>query len=580
MLRESALVVQKMGPTVIDTNPPDTSSFLTTGIWTKLQEIADNASLSVEDTGSSATESDSIGSLRNSSPENITGSDSKNRKIRISPTSQLSRLSPMVTGNATAKLQKQILSHSAAKHQDLGYHTLLNKHVGTCSTSSLDSSDNLWDVRATKTPIRDLKIMTHNAKHSPVSRSSTPKSFVKNPATSSVNHFGKLPDSVLLRILSFLSTNDLVKFSRICRKFYFLAWEPDLWKSVVLTGEKTDADLALKTIFRLLNRNNSAIKPYGLEKLVLNGCERLTDRGLAIVARTCPNLSRLEIQHCVNITSGGLMDLVTKCQMLDHLDVTGCHMISTIKVHQPPPTPNPALRGATSINALNNGLPLRRLEHLQYLDLTDCLSLEDTGLKMVVETCPQLLYLFLRRCTAITDIGIKYVASYCLQLRELSISDCSQITDFGLYELAKLGPNLRYLSVAKCDQISDAGVKQIARLCYKLRYLNVRGCEAVSDEAIEMLARSCSRLRSLDIGKCDVTDIGLKMLSENCPNLKKLSVKSCEMVSDQGIQSVAYYCRGLQQLNIQDCPITQEGYRMVKKFCKRCIIEHSHPGFF
>lgn len=75
-------------------------------------------------------------------------------------------------------------------------------------------------------------------------------------------------------------------------------------------------------------------------------------------------------------------------------------MISTIKVHQPPPTPNPAMRGATSSSPAN--LPLRRLDHLQYLDLTDCASLEDTGLKMVVETCPQLLYLFLRRCTAIT----------------------------------------------------------------------------------------------------------------------------------------------------------------------------------
>jgi F-box/leucine-rich repeat protein 7 len=36
------------------------------------------------------------------------------------------------------------------------------------------------------------------------------------------------------------------------------------------------------------------------------------------------------------------------------------------------------------------------------LDLTDCASLEDSGLKMVVENCPQLIYLFLRRCSGIT----------------------------------------------------------------------------------------------------------------------------------------------------------------------------------
>ena len=178
--------------------------------------------------------------------------------------------------------------------------------------------------------------MTHNAKHSPVSRSSTPKnlqvtfsnnSSEKTQASTSNNsasgiNIRNLPDSVVLRILSFLSTNELVKCSRINRRFYFLSWEPDLWQSVVLDGDqKTDIDLALKTIFRLLSRNPAG--KHGLSNLVLNGCARLTDRGLAIVARTCPNLSRLEIQHCVNITSGGLMDLVTKCQMLDHLDVTG-----------------------------------------------------------------------------------------------------------------------------------------------------------------------------------------------------------------------------------------------------------------
>lgn len=178
------------------------------------------------------------------------------------------------------------------------------------------------------------------------------------------------------------------------------------------------------------------------------------------------------------------------------------------------------------------------------------------------------------------DAGIKFVPSFCSALKELSVSDCHQVTDFGLYELAKLGALLRYLSVAKCDQVSDAGLKVIARRCYKLRYLNVRGCEAVSDDAITVLARSCARLRALDIGKCDVSDAGLRALAESCPNLKKLSLRNCDLVTDRGIQLIAYYCRGLQQLNIQDCQISADGYKAVKKYCKRCIIEHTNPGFF
>ena len=181
---------------------------------------------------------------------------------------------------------------------------------------------------------------------------------------------------------------------------------------------------------------------------------------------------------------------------------------------------------------------------------------------------------------SVTDIGVKYIASYCLGLRELSMSDCIQVTDFGLYELAKLGPNLRYLSVAKCDQISDSGIQQMARLCYKLRYLNVRGCESISDNALNILAKGCTRLKSLDIGKCDVTDLGLKLLGEFSSSLRKLSVKSCEMISDEGIKYIAYHCKGLQHINIQDCPITVEGYRTLKKFCKKCIIEHTNPGFY
>lgn len=60
--------------------------------------------------------------------------------------------------------------------------------------------------------------------------------------------------------------------------------------------------------------------------------------------------------------------------------------------------------GCIQISCLNANTPhepLRRLQ-LQYLDLTDCTILEDSGLRVIVRNCSQLLYLYLRRCIQIT----------------------------------------------------------------------------------------------------------------------------------------------------------------------------------
>ena len=324
-----------------------------------ISEIADNASCSIEESSSATEESDSIGSVRNSSPE--AGSNPQLRRNSdshrlsspefLSPTkfgvkssspgingtdlsNKLGRLSPMVTGNASAKLQRQILSSrysAATNNSDWGYHSMgvrgpAGVRVTPSSTSSLDSaqrsSPDFWDVRATKTPVRDLRLAaTLTSKRSPVvSSNPSPKILKGKGKRNALALFERLPDSVVLKIFSYLNTNVRVRCSRVCRRFYFLAWDPDLWNEITLTGENTDADLALKTVMRLLARNSAKHSP---QSLTLNGCSRLTDRGLAIVARTCPQLRRLEVQNCVNITNGGLMDLVSKCQLVDHLDVSG-----------------------------------------------------------------------------------------------------------------------------------------------------------------------------------------------------------------------------------------------------------------
>ena len=421
-------------------------------------------------------------------------------------------------------------------------------HYDSTSLSSVDtsSSSDLWNVRA----MPDV----------PFTRLNKPISLRANPQVRHrPSHLDSLTDELLVRILSYLSSKELMGVARVCRRFYFLAWEPELWERISFNEDTLDVDRALKTTFQLVARNGVSLANT-VKTISLSGCSRLTDRGLAIIARRCHILQELEIQFCPNVTNGGLLDLTSRCNQLNHLDVSGCPMVSAVNV-----------ASGTSEN-----------KHLgiQYLDLSDCPHVDDTSLRLVVESCPQLQYLYLRRCHQISDNALRSISSYCLMLRELSVSDCPLVSDHGLAELGRLGPSLRYLSVAKCDKITDSGVRTLARHCYRLRYLNMRGCEQVSDSAVEWLSRSCTRLRSLDIGKCDVSDLGLKLLSENCPNLKKLSVKSCTLVTDTGVESVSYYCRGLQHLNIQDVAgVTIQGYRAVKNNCRKCIIEHTNPGF-
>ena len=419
------------------------------------------------------------------------------------------------------------------------------------SLSSLDttSSSDLWNVRA----MPDV----------PVTRLNKPISLKANPAIRQrpqPSHLDSLTDELLIRILSYLSTKQLMGVARVCRRFYFLAWEPELWERISFNEESLDVDRALKSTFQLVARNGVSLAST-VKRISLSGSSRLTDRGLALIARRCQLLQELEIQLCTNVTNGGVLDLTSRCHHLHHLDVSGCPMVSAVSV--------------------STGAGANRHLGIQYLDLSDCPHVDDTSLRLVVESCPQLQYLYLRRCAQITDAALRSISSYCLLLRELSVSDCPAVTDVGLAELGRLGPSLRYLSVAKCDSLTDSGVRTLARHCYRLRYLNIRGCEQVSDSAVEWLSRSCSRLRSLDIGKCDVSDLGLKLLSENCPNLKKLSVKSCTLVSDRGVEAVSKYCRGLQHLNIQDVAgVTISGYRAVKTNCRKCIIEHTNPGFY
>ena len=58
--------------------------------------------------------------------------------------------------------------------------------------------------------------------------------------------FERLTDDVVVRIFSFLPSSQLALCGRVCRRWHVLAWEPQLWSTIVLSGDNLSVDRALK----------------------------------------------------------------------------------------------------------------------------------------------------------------------------------------------------------------------------------------------------------------------------------------------------------------------------------------------
>ena len=178
-----------------------------------------------------------------------------------------------------------------------------------------------------------------------------------------------LSDDLILRIFSLLDSASLVRCGQVCRQFYLLAWQSPLWTSLSLTGDRLDADLAVRSVLSLLSGRHSSVTT----RLELGGCTRLSDAGLAVIARTCPALTWLDIRACKLVTNTGLAQVVARCSLLQHLDISGCSLVSSL-VPGLQPHSRPQVR-----ERLSHGLALT------HLDLTDCTRLDDQSLRLILE---------------------------------------------------------------------------------------------------------------------------------------------------------------------------------------------------
>ncbi|KAK9725634.1 hypothetical protein RND81_05G158700 [Saponaria officinalis] len=231
------------------------------------------------------------------------------------------------------------------------------------------------------------------------------------------------------------------------------------------------------THFNLI-KNRCANSLQNLEVLNLNGCQKISDKGVDEITSACPELRVFSIYWNVRVTDVGIQHLVKHCRHVIDLNLSGCKNITD-----------------KSMQLVAGTYP-----KLESLNITRCVKITDGGLKCILSKCLSLQSLNLYALSSLTDEV--YTKISLGQLKFLDLCGAQNLTDQGLSCIAKCS-NLVSLNLTWCVRITDVGVITLAELCKFLEFLSLFGIIGVTDKSLEALSGSCrSTLKTLDVNGC------------------------------------------------------------------------------
>ncbi|GLJ32578.1 hypothetical protein SUGI_0655310 [Cryptomeria japonica] len=173
-----------------------------------------------------------------------------------------------------------------------------------------------------------------------------------------------------------------------------------------------------------------------LEKINLQRCLDLSPIVFRAIA-ACKNLQHLDLGF-TDVDDASLAAIANSANFLRHLSLVKCESVSDMKV-------------------------LSNFKALEYLNLDQCLFVNDEGLDFLAVGCSRLSDLSLAS-TGITDTGVSYLAS-CNLLRSLKIPYCRGVRGPGLVAISKSCCWLRYLVISHRLRHSEALVELKKHCC-------------------------------------------------------------------------------------------------------------------
>ncbi|KAK4123687.1 RNI-like protein [Parathielavia appendiculata] len=230
-----------------------------------------------------------------------------------------------------------------------------------------------------------------------------------------------------------------------------------------------------------------------LEVFNVSWCKHMDARGAKFVVDGCPKLKDLRMGEIKGFNNLDVAEAIFRTNNLERLVLAGCDDLTDTALRTMIHGQDPEIDYLTD----RPSVPPRRIRHL---DLSRCSRLTNAGVKALGYLVPHLEGLQLSGVTRLGDSALEPILASAPCLTHLELEDLSHLTNSLLSQhLAKApcAPVLEHLSISYCARLGDAGMLPLMRACTRLESVlmdNTRISDLVLAEAAKMVrARSALR---------------------------------------------------------------------------------------
>ncbi|KAL9669344.1 hypothetical protein QQ045_006889 [Rhodiola kirilowii] len=386
--------------------------------------------------------------------------------------------------------------------------------------------------------------------------------FDQPPCVDSADRTLQLPDQILHRIFSNLSSSDSHSLYLVCKRWLHLQGRlvrslkvldsrflesgrlslrfPNLVHIDLINACVSDSLVLLSRGALCLRLDSTYIPDQDQDPTFLPDdkfiSENVVDKGLIALANGYPNLRKLTTFAG---TEFGLMSIATQCPYLQQLELHKCN--------------DEALRAIVGCKNLQILKLVGSVDGVYHSES----SISDIGLTILAQGCKRLVKLELSGCEGSFD-GIKAIAQCCQMLEELSL--CDHRMEDGWLAAVSHFENLRSLRLISCKKIDlRPGPDEYLGSCPTLECLHLHKCQLRDTESLRALFVVCkASLKDITIQDCWGLDDEIFSTARVCRGVKSLSLEGASLLTTKGIESVLLSWVELERLRVVSCTRIKE----------------------